>query len=139
MGTTEPKLDSDQVLQVVEERRHAYRKLIIRDHKLIGAQFVGEARAAASLIGVFDRNDDMPDDPLEALCAFSNVTSAEQTICNCHKVTKSALIVSIQAGAESLEAIGDNTRAGTGCGSCRNELAELVRVHKKPTKLAESA
>jgi nitrite reductase (NADH) large subunit len=139
MGATEPKLDSDEVIQIVEERRQAYRKLIIREQKLIGAMFVGEVRAAATLIGVFDRNDDMPEDPLEALCAFTTATSAERTICNCHKVSQSALVVCIQSGADSVEAVGEQTRAGTGCGSCRNEIAELVKVHRKPEKLAESA
>jgi nitrite reductase (NADH) large subunit len=139
MGTTEPKLDSDEVIQVVEERRQAYRKLIIRDQKLIGAMFVGEVRAAATLIGVFDRNDDMPDDPLEALCSFSSASSAERTLCNCHKVSQNAVVISIQAGADSVEAVGQQTRAGTGCGSCRNDVAELVKAHRKPAKLAESA
>jgi nitrite reductase (NADH) large subunit len=139
MGTTEPKLDSDEVIQIVEERRQAYRKLIIRDQKLIGAMFVGEVRAAATLIGVFDRNDDLPEDPLEALCSFSTATSTERTVCNCHKVSQSSVVICIQAGADSVEAVGEKTRAGTGCGSCRNEVAELVKVHRKPEKLAESA
>ena len=34
MGRLEPELDSDQVVQVIEERRNAYRKLVIRDGRL---------------------------------------------------------------------------------------------------------
>jgi nitrite reductase (NADH) large subunit len=67
------------------------------------------------------------------------MTSAERTICNCHKVTQSAVLISIAAGADSVEAVGESTRAGTGCGSCRNDVAALVKVHRKPAKLAESS
>jgi nitrite reductase (NADH) large subunit len=131
------------VIQVIEERKFAYRKLIVRDHKLIGAMLVGETRAAASLIQTFDRGDALPSDPLEAFCSFAaagpGAGAAQRVICNCHKVSEEAIVQCIAAGAGSVDAIGDQTRAGTGCGSCRSDLTELVRVHKKPAKLAASA
>jgi nitrite reductase (NADH) large subunit len=143
MGCIEPTLDSDEVIQVIEERKFAYRKLIVRDHKLIGAMLVGETRAAASLIQTFDRGDALPSDPLEAFCSFAaagpGAGAAQRLICNCHKVSEEAIVQCIAAGAGSVDAIGDQTRAGTGCGSCRSDLGELVRVHKKPAKLAASA
>jgi hypothetical protein len=50
MGTLEPELESDEVVQIVEERRYSYRKLIIRDQRLVGAMLVGVAAAAAPLV-----------------------------------------------------------------------------------------
>jgi nitrite reductase (NADH) large subunit len=100
---------------------------------------VGETRAAASLIQTFDRGDAMPNDPLEAFCEFSassGSSAAQRMICNCHKVSEEAIVACIEAGADSVDAVGEQTRAGTGCGSCRSDLAELVRVRKKPAKLA---
>jgi NAD(P)H-nitrite reductase large subunit len=32
----------------------------------------------------------------------------------------------IAAGADSVEALGVVTKAGTGCGSCKSELAQLL-------------
>ncbi|HEX6243301.1 MAG TPA: FAD-dependent oxidoreductase [Polyangiales bacterium] len=139
MGCTEPTLDSDEVIQVIEERRYSYRKLIMRDRQLIGAMLVGETRAAASLIQSFDRGEPLPQDPLEAFCSFavSGAGSAlDRQICSCHKVSEGTLVLCIQAGADTVEALGQQTRAGTGCGSCRGDLAELMRVR---TKLAASA
>ena len=68
MGRVEPELESDEVIQIVENRRGAYRKLIVREGKLVGAMFVGNTEAAASLVQIFDRGDTLPEDPLEALC-----------------------------------------------------------------------
>ena len=76
----EPELESDEVIQVVETRRGAYRKLIVRDGKLVGAMLVGNTEAAASLVQIFDRGDPLPDDPLEALCPAPRSAPAPRPI-----------------------------------------------------------
>ena len=132
MGSIEPELESDDVIQVVEERKSAYRKLIVRGDRLIGAMLVGHTAAAASLIQLFDRDDPLPDDPLEALCPrVSGSVSVERVVCNCHRVTDVALRAAIASGADSIEALGERTRAGTGCGSCKSELGRLVQQGEK--------
>lgn len=140
-GEIEPLLDSDRVIQVIEERQFTYRKLIVRNRELVGAMLVGDVTAAASLVQLFDRGDAMPEDPLEALCAFaagSGGASADRMICNCNKVTESAIVQAIADGADSAEQVAEHTRAGTGCGSCKNDVARLVQLHAKQA-LARSA
>lgn len=139
MGRLEPELDSDEVVQVIEERKLAYRKMIVRDGRLLGAMLVGNATAAAGLLQMFDRNDPMPVDPLEALCSRrEEMPPAERVVCNCNKVTEGTICDAIAAGACSVEAIGDATRAGTGCGSCRTELKRLVGATKRPVPMLEA-
>ncbi len=137
MGTLEPELEHDQVLQIVEERRDSYRKLIIRDRQLVGAMLVGNTAATATLVQMFDRGDQIPDDPLELLCQLrASVPTGERMVCNCNKVTEQSLCEAIAAGADSPEALGDATRAGTGCGSCKGDLKQLLQKHaKKPNPL----
>ena len=121
------------------DRRDAYRKLIVRDGKLVGAMLVGNTEAAASLVQIFDRGDPLPDDPLEVLCpnaAFGAGAPADRLVCNCHKVTESRLCEAIAAGAGTVEALGELTKAGTGCGSCKRELVQLLAKQAPPPKLA---
>ncbi|HET9954583.1 MAG TPA: FAD-dependent oxidoreductase [Polyangiaceae bacterium] len=133
MGRLEPELESDQVIQIIEERRNAYRKLVLRGDRLIGAMLVGNTAATAALVQIFDRDDPMPEDPLEVLCPIRSAGPApERLVCNCHKVTERAVCAAIEAGAESLTEIGEVTKAGTGCGSCKTELAQLVSNLRKP-------
>ncbi|MET0341729.1 MAG: FAD-dependent oxidoreductase [Polyangiales bacterium] len=143
LGTIEPVLDTDEVIQVVEERKNAYRKIITRDRKLIGAQMVGNTQAAAALIQLFDRGDPMPADPLEGLCSFAagglGAAVGARMVCNCHKVSEEALVQAIVDGACSVEELCSQTRAGTGCGSCRSDLSQLVQLHAKKATLAVSA
>lgn len=135
MGALEPELASDQVFQIVEDRKNSYRKLIVRDGRLIGAMLVGNTSATASLVQLFDRDDPLPDDPLEVLCKVRNIGSAaERVICNCHKVTDKVLIQCIENGADTVAALGAACKAGTGCGSCKADLNQLIQL-KKPQPL----
>jgi nitrite reductase (NADH) large subunit len=140
LGIIEPQLDDDQVIQVIEERKCSYRKLIVRDRQLIGAMMVGDARAAPMLIQSFDRGDPLPEDPLEALCAFAAGGGAPglRQICNCHKITEEVITAAVEAGANSVELVSEQTKAGTGCGSCKLEIGRLVTLHEKKP-LAQSA
>jgi len=128
----------DEVIQVVETRRDTYRRLIVRGGELIGAILVGNTSATARLIQLFDRGDPLPADPLLALCSESSLvdSAGDRQVCNCRKVTESRLRVAIAEGATTVESLSDATGAGTGCGSCKGELAELVSRHAaKPAQL----
>jgi nitrite reductase (NADH) large subunit len=132
MGRIDPELDSDEVIQVVETRKGAYRKLVVRGRALVGAMFVGNTGAAANLVQLFDRGDPLPEDPLEALCpgaSFGSGASGDRVVCNCNKVTEDGLREAIACGATSVEALSLATRAGTGCGSCKTELSQILARH----------
>jgi nitrite reductase (NADH) large subunit len=129
MGRIEPELDGDEVIQVVETRRGSYRKLVVRGRALVGAMLVGNTGAAGHLVQILDRGDPLPDDPLEALCpqaSFGGDARGDRLVCNCHRVSEARLRDAITGGACTVEALGQATRAGSGCGSCRTELAQLL-------------
>ena len=126
MGVTEPG-ESDEVIQVIEDRRGIYRKLVIRDGKLIGAVLVGETDSAPALARWFDRGDPLPPNRLDVFCSPDvSPAAADPEVCNCHHVTESALVGAIRDGCTSLLQLSAATRAGTGCGSCRGNLARLI-------------
>ena len=142
MGSLEPELESDQVFQVIEERRSAYRKLVVRDGVLVGAMLVGNTAATATLVQLFDRGDPLPEDPLEALCQVRSASPAasDRTVCNCHKVSERALREAIANGAQSVADLGVATKAGTGCGSCQGEIGQLIKsLVKAPPPALEAA
>jgi assimilatory nitrate reductase catalytic subunit len=56
-------------------------------------------------------------------------------VCACFGVSMAAVTAAIDKGATSLSALGDVTRAGTNCGSCRPELRALLRA----TRLEKAA
>lgn len=131
-GVTDAELPTDEVVQVFEDRRGVYRKLVVRDGKLLGAMLVGCAEAAPALVQMFDRDEPMPPNRLDVLATGNAPTTAtEREVCNCHHVSESAIVDAIRDGCDTLPALCDATRAGTGCGSCRGQLTTLLATHKQ--------
>jgi nitrite reductase (NADH) large subunit len=127
MGVIEPESLSDEVVQVVEDRRGIYRKLIIREGRLVGAILVGETESAPALARWFDRDDPLPSNRLDVFCSPDlSTAAADPEICNCHHVCESTIVEAIRDGCTTLPKLSAATRAGTGCGSCRGALTRLI-------------
>jgi bacterioferritin-associated ferredoxin len=47
-------------------------------------------------------------------------------VCLCRAVSDRAVRAAIAGGASSVEEVGRACRAGTGCGGCRPQIAELL-------------
>ncbi|WP_210528727.1 nitrate reductase [Rubellimicrobium arenae] len=51
-------------------------------------------------------------------------------VCACLGVGVNEIADAVRAGATSVDAIGNATRAGTNCGSCRSEIRELIHAQR---------
>ena len=51
----------------------------------------------------------------------------EKLACRCHNVTYGKIYDAVKNGAKTVEEVSELTRAGTGCGKCREFLEFLVR------------
>lgn len=128
LGSIDASNDRDEVVQVIEEHRGLYRKLVIREGKLIGAVLVGDMSAAANLVHLLDSGGALPPNRLDLLASGEGATAAvnDPEVCNCHHVRTSTLVDAICGGCDSLPRLSARTKAGTGCGSCRGQLADLI-------------
>jgi nitrite reductase (NADH) large subunit len=141
MGVTDAGPD-DEVVQVIEERRGVYRKLIAREGRLVGACAVGDAAAGASLLQLLERRDPLPANAIDVLCspnAFAGPGLVPSEVCTCNHVTEPTLLAAIDSGCSSLDELRACTRAGTGCGSCVGQLRRLLDAHGAPRPAAVPA
>jgi assimilatory nitrate reductase catalytic subunit len=67
-------------------------------------------------------------DQRNALLQGGDATDRGGEMCACFGVSCHAIEAAIAEGAASLDAIGEATRAGTNCGSCRPEIRALLRM-----------
>ncbi len=107
-----------------------YRKLIVRDGRAIGAILLGNTRGAEALLTAV-RTQEPVEDPLARLAAAAESTAADlpddAQICNCHGVLKATIAEAVRdGGCTSTREVTACTRAGTGCGSCKPLVAEIV-------------
>ncbi len=127
MGDIDAKEADDEVVQVIEEKRGVYRKLIIRDDRLAGAVLVGDTSAAAGLVRRFERGDPLPANRLDLFASPDGGSEPSGgVVCNCHQVTEPTLLEAARSGCRTLQDLAARTGAGTGCGSCRGQLASLL-------------
>jgi nitrite reductase (NADH) large subunit len=134
MGISEPQDPEDEVIQFSDAKRGTYKKLIVRDGRLVGGILLGDISKAAYLMQSFDRNTPLPEERLGLLFDLGDppkqVTfeemNANTQICNCNGVSKGALVACVNSGKRSAKAVMDATRAGMGCGSCKAMVSEIV-------------
>ena len=134
LGVSEPQQPEDEVIQFSDPKRGTYKKLIIRNGRLVGGILLGDISKAAYLMQSFDRNTPLPDERLGLLfdlgdppqqVTFDEMSAATQ-ICNCNGVSKGAIVACVQSGKRNAKAVMDATRAGMGCGSCKAMVREIV-------------
>ncbi|MDZ5446270.1 FAD-dependent oxidoreductase [Micromonospora sp. 4G57] len=133
-GTGEPV----EELTFADPARGTYARLRIRDERLTGAILLGDNPAVGTVVQLFDRGAPVPADRRSLLLgrAFGAVPAAPAaspalmpdaaTVCQCNDVSKGALVACWRSGARTVDALSGATRAGTGCGGCRDALAGIV-------------
>ncbi|WP_319463694.1 FAD-dependent oxidoreductase [Micromonospora sp. RTP1Z1] len=125
-------------LTFADPARGTYARLRIRDERLTGAILLGDNPAIGTVVQLFDRGAPVPADRRSLLLgrAFGAVPAAPATspalmpdaatVCQCNDVSKGALVACWRSGARTVDALSGATRAGTGCGGCRDALAGIV-------------
>lgn len=109
-----------------------YRKLAVEDGKLTGAVLMGDTRGYELLLD-FAKTGTEITDPLATLAKASEATAAElpdtAQVCNCNGVCKGDIVSAIRdRGLTGTQEVVAVTRAGSGCGSCKTIVAELVQI-----------
>ncbi|PAB57011.1 (2Fe-2S)-binding protein [Anaeromicrobium sediminis] len=52
-------------------------------------------------------------------------------VCGCFEVTEETIREAVRNGATTVEAVGDKTQAGTGCGGCVGRIQEIIDEEAK--------
>jgi nitrite reductase (NADH) large subunit len=134
MGITEPTEDGDEVVQFTEAKKGTYKKLIIRNGRLLGSILLGDISKSAYLMQAFGQNTPLPEERLSLLfdlgAPAAQVTFEEMPVamqvCNCNGVSKGALLECVKNGKRSTKGVMESTRAGMGCGACKGLVNDIV-------------
>ncbi|GGS68296.1 FAD-dependent oxidoreductase [Nonomuraea spiralis] len=135
MGETQLDEEHAEVVRFSHRARGTYRKLVIRDGRLVGAILLGESDAVGTLTQLFDRGGPVPGDRAGLL--FPGLSAAPVAgspvlmpdaaeVCRCNSVTKGQIRACWEAGARDVAGVAAATRATTGCGTCRDAVEGIV-------------
>jgi len=137
MGITKPTKDDDEVVVYREPSRGIYKKLIVRSGQVAGAILLGDIESAGTLMQMFLGNVQAPARRADLLFGSPSGVSLLKAsdlpdnaqICNCNGVSKKQIVEAIEVkGCQSVSKIGACTRAGSGCGSCKSLVAQILEA-----------
>ena len=109
-----------------------YRKLSLRHGRATGAILLGDVRGSEALLEAVRRREEVGD-PLARLALAAEAGPEqmpdETQVCDCNSVCKADIVSAVtEQGLSSREEVMRVTRAGTGCGSCRPLVGDLVAL-----------
>jgi nitrite reductase (NADH) large subunit len=122
--------EADGEAAAVDAGRASYRKLVVNEGRLAGAILLGDTRGSEDLLAGITSGE-RTTDPLGRLAAAATVSAADlpddAQVCNCNGVCKGELTGAVRDdGLATAREVMAVTRAGTGCGSCRGAVKEIV-------------
>lgn len=122
---------ADEVVEYVNPLRGIYRRLIVRDRKLVGGVLVGSLDGVGLLIQFYDDGSQVPDD-LELLLGDVRPGAGPlrlpdgAIVCQCNNVNAGVIRASAHEGAESAAEVARHNRATAGCGGCAGAVELLL-------------
>jgi nitrite reductase (NADH) large subunit len=134
MGIKGPEHPDDEFVQYSEPRHGVYKTVVIRDGKLVGATLVGDVSKVSFLTQAFDNGLPLPEERIALMFDIGTpdveVGVAELAddaqVCNCNGVSKGALVACVRAGETTVTGVMAKTKAGKGCGSCKQLVGQVV-------------
>jgi nitrite reductase (NADH) large subunit len=134
--------------QFSDGRRQVYKKLVVSEDgkRLLGGVLVGDANDYGTLLQMVLNGMDLPDAPESLILPAIDgkekqglavdALPASAQICSCNNVSKGQLCDAVAAGATSIGALKEATRAGTSCGGCVPLATQIMKAEMKRQGLA---
>jgi ferredoxin-nitrate reductase len=132
LGIARPPADDLSYEEIVylDRASRVYRKCVIRNDRLVGALLVGDNSDFVQLRDLVRSGEELGA-RRAALLRRNSGTSPRgggKIVCSCTSVDEGAIGQACERGATTLRTLMDATGAGTGCGSCRPEIASLLKA-----------
>ena len=131
--------DEDEVV-LRDARRRAYRKLVLRDGKVVGTVLYGDVSDGAWYFDLIRRKTDVSDIADRMILGQSATTGGngpaavdiasmpdDMQICGCNGVCKGTIVDTIKAkGLDNYDAVRAHTKASASCGTCAPLVRQLL-------------
>lgn len=139
--------ENTKAIVVQDECLGTYKKVLVRDNKVVGVVLYGDASDGTRLFSMLKKQSDISE--------FTNASvlhkageesgldvasmSADETVCGCNGVTKGTIVGAIlEHGLTTFNEVKTITKAGGSCGKCRG-MVEAILAHTLGDKFDASA
>ncbi len=111
----------------IDKAQRYYKKCIIHHDRLVGAILIGDKSEFQEFRELIANGTELSDKRLQLLRSGRTPTPVlGKLVCSCNNVGADNLRQAIAAGCDTVPELCATTGAGTGCGSCRPEVQQLL-------------
>ncbi len=128
--------EKDEVVVYSDPLAGVYKKLVLREDRLVGTILIGDAADAGRFLEVIrggvqvDRKNHnlLFSAPSKKPGSAGDVMSRpdSDTICGCIGVSKGKIVEAVKGGCRSLSDVKTQTKACTGCGTCAGLVKDIL-------------
>jgi len=130
-----------------EPKRRIYKTVIVRDGRLAGAILLGDLDRMPFLTQALDNGSVLPQERASLLFDLAQPRADDRDeelapdtqVCNCNGVSKADIDSCMNSGMRTLHEIVTATRAGTGCGGCKERVLRIVESAAGKARIREAA
>ena len=126
-GVHSPDAPGDDEVIAMDTRAGVYRKLVLRDDRLIGAILLGDTTLSGRLTSILRSEERVPDDLFDVGGAGEGA-GADELVCACNGVSRAQIVAAAERERMThVDQVSRATGACTGCGTCRNAVTAILR------------
>lgn len=99
--------------------------MILDNEKYIKVR-AAQAKGARTVQDVKDMTDIIIENDEE----YREIDRLIQNVCKCQNVSVNEVVAAVKNGAQSVNTVMEETKAGTGCGRCKGIIANIIENKK---------
>lgn len=121
-------------VKAIDGVRNTYKKIAIRDNKIVGAVLFGDSSEGNKLLGYIKQRANvsvLDEQPASGGAdeAYADSLALTATVCSCNGVTKGAIMDAVRENScESVEDVRACTRASSTCGGCKPLVSAMLKL-----------
>lgn len=133
--------EGNERVELSDPARGIFRLAVFSGNTLSALLFIAPSRAqlpqAEALQALFSENASTQDRLSLLAGKIGNALPAQKIICVCHQVSEPDIRGAIRARRLSdVAGVGAATKAGTNCGSCKGDIATILRTERQPSEVS---
>ncbi|MGG1479862.1 nitrite reductase large subunit NirB [Bacillus smithii] len=128
--------DNTKSMKIYDEYRGIYKKVVIRDKRIVGAILVGDTNESRKLMEWIRKEETVPETFQLSLWSSesgalnentASVMKDDEIVCGCNGVSKGTICKAIvEQGLTTVEQVKNCTNASRSCGGCKGLVEELL-------------
>lgn len=123
--------EKSNVLTFLDKAQSVYKKIVIRGNSVVGGLYVGDISGAEEVLRLARSASDISKYRDTLLSGnFAERLSSGRVVCSCMSVTEQEIMFAIKSGIDNIDALKERLRVAVTCGTCLEEVKELLHEAK---------